>query len=49
MDDPVTRIQKLEYRVTRIEEELVKSNDRFIALMDMISESQQEAKEETNE
>ena len=49
MDDPITRIQKLEYKVARLEEELVKSNDRFIALMDMISESQQEAKEETNE
>ena len=42
-------LQELEYRVTRLEQEVLKSNTRFNDLVKMISESQQEAKEETNE
>ena len=49
MDHPVARIQKLEYKVARLEDNEVKATKRFNALLDMIAEAKQEAKEETNE
>ena len=35
-------LQELEYRVTRLEEEVVKANERFNGLVNMIADSQQE-------